>query len=168
MDLEQFIAEHQGALFAFLYRMVGEQDLAEDLMQETFARALQAAKRYRPQGKVSTWLFAIAANLVRDRWRRKQVRGPEISLDDMPLESPDSTEEQVLRGIGMERVREALLELPIEQRSAILLRYYHDLTYAEIAQALCCPLGTVRSRIHNGLVRLKRLLTEEVARHASD
>lgn len=168
VDLEQLIAEHQGALFAFLYRMVGDKDLAEDLMQETFARALQAAKRYRPQGKVSTWLFAIAANLVRDRWRRQQVRGPSVALDDLTLASPDSTEEQVLQGMGREQVREALLHLSLEQRSAILLRYYHDLSYAEIAQALAIPLGTVRSRIHNGLARLKRLLTEEVAHHAGD
>ncbi|HEY8346815.1 MAG TPA: RNA polymerase sigma factor [Symbiobacteriaceae bacterium] len=102
MDLEQFIAQHQGALFAFLYRMVGDQDLAEELMQVPFVRALQAAGRYRPQGKVST---------------------------------SDNTEEKVLLGIDVKRVRKALLELPFEQRSAIMLRYYHDLTYAEIAEA---------------------------------
>ncbi|MGE5675154.1 MAG: RNA polymerase sigma factor, partial [Mycobacterium leprae] len=71
MDLESVIAENQGSLFAFLYRMCGDGALAEELMQEAFVRALQAAKRYRPQGRVSTWLFAIAANLLRDHWRRK-------------------------------------------------------------------------------------------------
>lgn len=162
--MEQLVAAHQGSLFAFLYRMVGEPATAEDLMQETFVRALQASRRYRPEGRISTWLFSIAANLVRDRWRRRARRGEELPLDHLPLEAPDSTEEQALRGIDHERVREALLCLPLEQRLALILRYYQDLSYEEIAQALAIPVGTVRSRIHNGLARLKRLLAQEVVR----
>lgn len=161
-NLAGLIAAHQGSLFAFLYRMCGDADLAEELMQETFVRALRAAERYRPQVRVSTWLFSIAANLVRDRWRRRARRGEELPLQELPLASPDSTEAQVLQGISHERVREALLRLPLEHRSALVLRYYHDLSYEEIAIALACPVGTVRSRIHNGLKRLRTLLAAEV------
>lgn len=157
-ELETLVARHQGPLFAFLYRMCGDSDLAEELTQETFVRALQASKRYQPRGRVSTWLFAIAANLLRDRWRRRRRWGIFATLDDLSLTASDSTEEQALRSIGGETVREALLQLPVEQRAALVLRYYHDLSYEEIAGALACPIGTVRSRIHNGLERLKRLL----------
>lgn len=163
-DLEQLIAEHQGALFAFVYRMCGDVDLSEELTQETFVRALTAAKRYRPQAKVSTWLFSIAANLLRDRWRRRARWGDEVPIEDWNASAPDSTEGAVLRELDDEELRLALLRLPEEQRLALTLRYYHDLSYEEIAQTLTCPIGTVRSRIHNGLARLKRLLTE-VADH---
>lgn len=164
-NLEDLVASHQGSLFAFLYRMCGEADLAEELMQETFVRALQAAKRYRPEAAISTWLFSIAANLMRDRWRRQGRRGFDLPLTEAETDSvaAESTEELALRQIGYEQVRAALLQLSFEHRSALLLRYYHDLSYEEIAQVLACPIGTVRSRIHNGLARLKRILAAEVA-----
>lgn len=162
-NLEDLVASHQGSLFAFLYRMCGEADLAEEMMQETFVRALQAAKRYRPEAAISTWLFRIAANLLRDRWRRQGRRGPDLPLEEADSVAAESTEEHALREIGYEQVRAALLQLSFEHRSALLLRYYHDLSYEEIAQVLACPIGTVRSRIHNGLARLKRILAAEVA-----
>jgi RNA polymerase sigma-70 factor (ECF subfamily) len=161
-NLEDLVANHQGSLFAFLYRMCGDADLAEELMQETFVRALQAAKRYRPTAAISTWLFSIAANLIRDRWRRQARRSQELPLEELALPGPGTTEDQALRHMGFEEVREALVQLPLEQRSALILRYYHDLSYEEIAQVLACPIGTVRSRIHNGLARLKRVLAAEV------
>lgn len=164
-NLEQLVAEHQGSLFAFLYRMCGEAELAEELMQETFVRALRAAKRYRPEGKLSTWLFSIAANLLRDWWRRQARRGVHLPLDDAPglPGGGPGTEEIALGRLEQGQVRMALLALPLEQRSALVLRYYHDLSYEEIAGVLAVPIGTVRSRIHNGLARLKRLLIEEVS-----
>ncbi len=161
-NLEDLVANHQGSLFAFLYRMCGDADLAEELMQETFVRALQAAKRYRPEASVATWLFRIAANLVRDRWRRQARRGLDLPLDETVDVWTDAAEDDALRRIHLDEVREALVALPVEQRSALVLRYFHDLTYEEIAQVLVCPIGTVRSRIHNGLARLKRSLLTEV------
>ncbi|MFO7172742.1 MAG: RNA polymerase sigma factor [Bacillota bacterium] len=162
-NLAEFIARHQDSLFAFLYRMCGDRDLAEELMQETFVRALRAAARYRPEGSVQNWLFRIAANLVRDRWRRRARQGEAVGLEDLPLVAPEATEERALAGVAAGEVRRALLSLPLEQRSALILRYYHDLSYEEIAEVLACPIGTVRSRIHNGLERLRRLLAPEAA-----
>ncbi|HLO03904.1 MAG TPA: sigma-70 family RNA polymerase sigma factor [Symbiobacteriaceae bacterium] len=156
--LEDLVVHHQEPLFAFLYRMCGETNLAEELMQETFVRAFEAAKRYRPEAAIRTWLFSIAANLVRDRWRRRARRGEDLPLDDLVIASPATAEEDALRLISYEAVRSALPLLPVEQRTALILRYYHDLSYDEIAHVLACPIGTVRSRIHNGLARLKRLL----------
>lgn len=162
-ELAGLIVSHQANLYAFLYRMCGDADTAEDLMQETFVRALRASHRYRPTARVSTWLFSIAANILRDRWRRQAVRGAPVPLDDLALAAPETTEEQALAGISHERVRAALVRLPLEQRSAVVLRYYHDLSYEEIAQALACPIGTVRSRLHGGMARLRSMLAEEVA-----
>lgn len=160
-DLGELIAEHQGALYAFLLRMCGDPHQAEDLVQETFVRALRASARYKPQASVRTWLFSIAANLARDRWRRQTVR-KEVALTEYITMAADSPEEAVFRRLGNRRVRLAILELPIEQRSAVVLRYLHDLSYQEIAEVLVCPIGTVRSRIHNGMTRLRQLLEAEV------
>lgn len=153
MDLRELLAGHHANVFAFLYRLCGDANLAEDLAQETFVRALRALERYQPHGKVSTWLFSIAANAARDHWRRHR-RHPEVPYEDAVLhaDAADLSE-------GMQ-VREALLSLPLEQRTVLILRYYHDLSYAEIAEALVIPVGTVRSRIHNGLERLKGQLLE--------
>jgi RNA polymerase sigma-70 factor (ECF subfamily) len=163
VDLEQLVTEYQDSLYAYLYRLCGDTGQAEELMQETFLRAIHAAKRYRPEASVKTWLFAIATNIVRDQWRRQKRRGLTLPLDEWFSEAPDATDEQALLGLEHEQVRDALLRLPLEQRSAILLRYFHDLSYEEIAHTLSVPIGTVRSRIHNGLIRLKRMLMAEVA-----
>lgn len=162
MDLQGMIAQHHGSLFAFLYRMTGDPALSEELGQEVFLRAARAGERYRPVGKLSTWLFTIAANLVRDEFRRAQRAPLPLELDATGPPTP-SAEEVALAGEEVAQLRQAILALPLEYRSALVLRYYHDLSYAEIAQALGCPVGTVRSRLHNGIERLKSLMQEEVA-----
>lgn len=162
MDLQGLIAQHHGSLFAFLYRMTGDPALSEELQQEVFLRAIRAGERYRPQGKLSTWLFAIAANLVRDEFRRRRASPLPLDLEATGPPAP-SAEEVALAGEEVAQLRQALLALPLEYRSALLLRYYHDLSYVEIAQALAIPVGTVRSRLHNGIERLKRLMGQEVA-----
>jgi RNA polymerase sigma-70 factor (ECF subfamily) len=167
LDVRTLLAGHHANVFAFLYRMCGDAHLAEDLMQETFVRALRAADRYEQRARVSTWLYAIAANVARDHWRRQQRR-PEVPLDAAALRSgggPDpGPEEGALAAAVAADVRAGLLTLPVEQRTALVLRYYHDLTYADIAEVEHVPLGTVRSRIHNGLERLKTQLAGEVER----
>lgn len=168
MDLERLAIDHQGPLFAFIFRLCGSADLAEELVQETFVRALQASERYRPEASVRTWLFSIAANLVRGRWRRQARWGEPLPLDELALESAHDTERQALTSVQSEQVRAAILHLPLEQRAALILRYFHGLTYLEVAQALACPIGTVRSRIHNGLIRLRTLLNVEVNCHEGD
>jgi RNA polymerase sigma-70 factor (ECF subfamily) len=168
LEIASLVAGHQTNLFAFLYHMCGDAGLAEELTQEVFVRALRAAERYQPQGKLSTWLFSIAANVMRDHWRR-QGRRQEFGPDELGLTpAAAAAEDEALALVQVQEVREALLHLPMEQRTALILRYFHDLSYAEIAEAMVCPVGTVRSRIHNGLVRLKMLLTEEVRRREGD
>lgn len=161
-DLESFIATHQSDLFAFLFRMCGDGALAEELMQETFVRAFKAARHFTPkEASVKTWVYSIAVNLMRDHWRRK-ARRKEVPLHEGTLPSIPPVDAEALDLVLAAQVRAALLELPFEQREAIVLYYYHDLTYAEIAEAVKCPIGTVRSRLHYGLARLKKLLAKEL------
>ncbi len=161
MDLGELVSLHQASLFAFLFRMSGDRTVAEDLMQETFVRALRASATYRPEGKVSAWLFSIAANLCKDYWRRQAKRECAPLCDDS-LERASggapSPEDRLMQKTDALLVRRALLQLPVEQRSPLVLFYYHDMSYKEIAECLVLPVGTVRSRIHCGKERLKSLL----------
>ena len=158
MDLAEFVASHQTSLYAFLYRMTGDPYVAEDLMQETFVRALRASKSYKPQGRLTSWLFSIAVNLVNDHWRKQKSR-PSVPFDvGGDQTSKGSAEDEALARSEVESLRSALLNLPFEQRAPLVLFYYHDLSYEEIAKCLVIPVGTVRSRIHNGKIQIRSLL----------
>ncbi len=157
MDLEELVRDHQSSLYAFLFRMTGDHYLAEDLMQDTFVRALRASKGYRPRGRFSAWLFSIAVNLARDHWRKVHSRGSTLPVPGGNA-GANPVQDLVEMSAGVERLRKALLTLPFDQRAPLILFYYHDVTYEDIAKCLVIPVGTVRSRIHNAKARLGRIL----------
>ena len=150
----------EGAVFAFLYRMVGSREDAQDLGQETFIRVYREARRYRPSGKFRSWLFRIAGNLARDRLRRRRIISwvpfiPGAHEGSSEAEGPDA---------GIERdemaaeVRRALAKLPDRQREAIVLRSYEELSYREIAAAMSVTLPAVESLLQRGMAALRREL----------
>ena len=145
--LEELLRRFQRPLAAFLRRRTAGRDV-EDLFQETWLRVVRSGARFDRTRRFSTWLFQIAANLCRDWWRRNQRL------------SSEPTEETVDPGRSAERTVDRLTAdnllalLPDEQREVLILRYYHDMSEAEIADILGCPRGTVKSRAHNALARL--------------
>ncbi len=150
--LRELCRRYEKPLYQFLVRHTGGRD-ADDLYQETWLRVVRAAGRFDPARRFSTWLFQIAVNLCRD-WRR---RAPPEPVDP-------ATVELVAGGPGSAAATEAALDvrrllaaLPEAQRSAVLLRYYHDLSEAEVADILGCPRGTVKSRLHHAMARLLEL-----------
>ena len=139
-------------LAAMLQRALGPD--AEDVFQETWIRVVRSAHRYDPEQRFGAWLFAIAWNLVRDRWSRHVVAG---DADLEAMASPErSPEEQAVESDRAERVRDVVARLPERLAQAILLRYFEELSEKEVAERLGIPVGTVKSRIHHGL----RLLRE--------
>ncbi|MHC4591133.1 MAG: RNA polymerase sigma factor [Planctomycetota bacterium] len=144
-------------------RMTGDEHRAEDLTQETFARAFAQRETFRREARMSTFLWRIALNLCSDE-RRATARRAERSLDDGPGEcnepramapAPHALAAQRERA-GM--VREALAQLPEYYRSVVVLRHYEGLKFREIAHVLNIPEGTVKSRMAEALNRLARLL----------
>jgi RNA polymerase sigma-70 factor (ECF subfamily) len=146
---------------------------AEDLCQETFLKVVRAKKKYRPTAKFKTWLFQIALNVCRDRIRRMEFRS-HLSLNSSDL-SGDGRESQRRESIcdsstdpaervgtnEMKRlVQEALAALPQDQRTVILLKKYHALTFCEIAEIMQCPLGTVKSLNYRGHGKLLKSLSK--------
>ncbi len=150
-------------------RTVRDLTEAEDLAQNVFVQVYKSAHRYKSSAKFSTWLFTIARNLCLNEIRRRS-RHPAESLDashsehdeETPHQFPDkqavAAPERLLQGELMEKVEQALAELPENQRTAILLCRQEDMSYEEIAEVLGCSLSATKSLIHRGRETLKARL----------
>ncbi len=162
--LAPLVARHHRPLLGYLYHLVGgDRALADDLTQETFARLLRPAT-YQPGRPFKPWLYAIATNLARDHFRSAAIARTTTGSDASMLERHDPApgpEEWVLATEQRQLVGTALSRLGPEYRAALLLRFYHDLSLREIADALGVPLGTVKSRLSVGTHRLRDLLAAE-------
>ena len=155
----------QAHLVAAALHGIGREEDARDVCQETFLRAFRALPGFKGQAKFSSWIYRIALNLCRD-WIRRQRRAPvmqmpegvdpgELVADQGPVES---IEDLVGRRQLTEVVEEAMALLPEEQRTAIILKEYHGMTFQEIADLQGCPLSTVKTRLYQGLTVLRRHL----------
>jgi RNA polymerase sigma factor (sigma-70 family) len=154
-DFESLYAAEAPGLFAFLAYRTGDRALAEDLMADTFERALRSRHRYDPQrGSERTWLYAIALNLLRDGARRAEAqrRAFERFVRHQPQDEALAGAER--RG----DLQRALVSLSDEQREAIALRFGADLTVPEIASLMGLPVTTVEGRVYGAL----RLLRERL------
>lgn len=152
---------HARAVYSLAVRILRSQSDAEDIVQEVFVQAWRNATRYdASRGTVAGWLLMQAKSRAIDRLRARRAR-PEQTDDSQRPEPADATagpDIQVVRGEQAERVREALEQLPRLQRTAVELAYYEGLTHAEIAEQLEQPLGTVKTRIRQGLLKLRQAL----------
>ena len=151
--------------FGLAYRVVGERGGAEDVVQEAFLSVWRHAARYRPErGGARSWLLAIVHNAAIDRRRGRFKRElSDVELDSVAFALETDAEDTfvvVAAGIRAEQVREALTALPLEQRQAIELAYFGGLTHQEIAERTGTPLGTVKSRMRLGLLKLRTLLAD--------
>ncbi len=157
------VSRYEHGLYNYLVRMVQDEALAADLMQETWLRVFQHAARYDVTRKLNTWLFTIASHCCLDalRMRRRlnqsaqQVRHAEADR----AQGPSDPHDQILAQERLAAVRRAFQTLPEQQRSVFLLRYYHGQSYQEISAILQCPLGTVKSRLHRVVQHLQQTLS---------
>ncbi|HEU4588068.1 MAG TPA: sigma-70 family RNA polymerase sigma factor [Gemmatimonadales bacterium] len=168
----ELIRRYERPIFSLLVRMVRDRELAEDLAQETFIKALNAIESYRPEFKFSSWIFKIANNSAIDHLRRREL--DTLSLEGSPhAETPEAIEATALqigdrqespldevaaRELGGQ-IEAAIAQLRPEYRSCILLRHVEGRAYEEIAQMLNLPLGTVKTYIHRARNELRQLLS---------
>ena len=166
-SFNELILRWERPIYALAYRTIGREEDARDVCQETFLRAFRALPGFRGQAKFSSWLYRIALNLCRD-WIRRERRAPIVQppedVDVMELaaasEPSESIEDLVARKDLSRAVERAMALLPDEQRTAIVLKEYHGLTFQEIAELLGCPLSTVKTRLYQGLTVLRRELAK--------
>jgi RNA polymerase sigma-70 factor (ECF subfamily) len=169
-SFNQLILRWERPIYALAYRTIGREEDARDVCQETFLRAFRALPGFRGQAKFSSWLYRIALNLCRDWVRRERRTGFVQAPEDVDLaeliaaaEPSESIEDLVARKDQVRVVERAMALLPEDQRTAIVLKEYHGLTFQEIADLLGCPLSTVKTRLYQGLSTLRRELAKTEA-----
>lgn len=150
---------HKARLYGFLFHLAGDRALAEDLLGETFLRVYESRSRYRIGSGFTPWLFTIARNLAIRELRRKGVsqRAQQRLHRDLEQEPPTWNPE---REEQCRQVQQALLALPEEQRSAIVLKEYAGLSYREIGQVLRCSEEAARARTYRARNTLREALRE--------
>lgn len=164
----KIVRRYQGRLYNFVFRFVGDRETAEDIVQEAFLRAFGKREEYRAIANFSTWLFTIAGNLAKSELRRRK-RWRLFSLDrdeesdtgmDLPNESmrPDRMAESALSDV---EIQSAIASLPDNYRQVILLRDVEGMSYYEISEIVKCPVGTVKSRVNRGRLKLQQKLKNE-------
>jgi len=167
-SFNQLILRWERPIYALAYRVIGREEDARDVCQETFLRAYRSLAGFKGEAKFSSWLYRIALNLCRD-WIRRQRRTPVSQFpEDMDIleaaaakEPTESIEDLVARRELSAVVEEAMALLPEEQRTAIILKEYHGMTFQEIADLQGCPLSTVKTRLYQGLSVLRRQLQRQ-------
>jgi RNA polymerase sigma-70 factor (ECF subfamily) len=161
--------EYLDGLYSYAMALSRNHAAAEDLVQETYVRAIQATDRLRLGSNMHGWLFTILRNVWLNQLRKSR-NGPQLveieadngAANDIAEQSKDSHHRYVSK-IEAEQVRAAIDELPVTFREIILLREYEDLSYQEIASAMNCPVGTVMSRLARARAKLRELLSKGAA-----
>ena len=154
---------HRGPVVHFLYRMVQNQAVSEELAQEVFLRVYRSRTTYEPTAKFTTWLFRIAThvalNSIRDRKKEKGHESlDEEVLDGMARQVADrqhTVEQEMVREAKLREVRQAIETLPAKQRAAVLMHKYEGLDYAQIAGVLSCSESAVKSLLFRAYESLR-------------
>lgn len=162
----KLVQAYQVPVYNLAYRMLGDRHEAEEAAQETFLRAYTRLSTYNPQHKFSTWILSIASHYCIDQLRRRRFTW--LSLDgDKPLDwlgsDSEGPDEAVLRSERAAMVRALLLNLAPGYRAPLILRYWYDLSYQEIAQVLDLSEPAVKSRLHRARQQLADLITRQQA-----
>ena len=153
---------HQEPVFRLSYLLLGDADEAEDNAQETFIRAYRSLGSYNPSRALRPWLLSIAGNLARNR--RRSLGRYIHALQRLGQSDPSpavSTEEHTLKRSRSETLWQAVKQLPDDHQQVIYLRYFLEMSVEETAQALGTQSGTVKSRLHRALDRLKRVINSD-------
>jgi RNA polymerase sigma-70 factor (ECF subfamily) len=164
------LEKHRRPVIHFLYRMVQNQAVSEELAQEVFLRVYKARLSYEPTAKFTTWLFRIASHLainwLRDRRNeRSQDSLDQATSDGLQVQVPDNSptrEEELIRQARLAEVRRAIEALPAKQRAAVMMHKYQEMGYAQIAKALNCSESAVKSLLFRAYETLRARLAHMV------
>src|SRR5277367_4928415 len=167
VSFRTLLEKHRNPVIHFLFRMVQDQSVAEELAQEVFLRVFRSRASYEPTAKFTTWLFRIATHLALN-WLRdeKSERGQE-RLDDVSSDSPalqvsdrkPTVEQQLVYEVKLDEVRRAISILPEKQRAAVLMHKYEEMEYSQIAKVLSCSESAVKSLLFSAYETLRARLS---------
>jgi len=163
----RLIDNYKNMVYNLAYRMSNNSQEAEDISQEAFLRAYQSLAHFNPSYKFSTWIYQITLNIIRDRFKKKELNY--VSLD-APVETDDSefyhqpadftnNPEQIMaQKEDAQAIQQAIYSLPLKYREVLVLRHLQDLSYIEISNILKLPSGTVKIRLYRAREQLRKIL----------
>ncbi len=161
-EFEQLVKMHSGEIFAYLWRLLQDNDDAEDCLQDTFLRAYRAYARLPDDANCRAWLYKIASNVAKDQFKRRgrQNHNPLDEENDAPTRDAPVAD-QVEERLTLKEVHAAVDALPAKQRAALMLRKYQELSYGEIAETLDISEEAARANVYQGLKALRVRLSVE-------
>ena len=160
----RLVDRYKGPVYNLALRMTGSGQDAEDLAQEIFLKAFLGLGRFDPERRFFPWLFTVAVNTVRNHLKKPPaltVRS-DAGGQDLPAGVQSNPQKRLEDKQRREQFAQALQQLPFEQREAVVLRYYQDLRFDEIAAVCEVPVSTAKMRVYRGLQRLATILDEKV------
>jgi len=164
--LDQLYERYHRLIFSIAINSIGDHALAEEITLDIFTRVWQKANQYRPEkAQVSTWLVSMTRNRCIDMLRRQRARREHQRVDWAEVQSvPGKANPEASAALRMQkqRVREAVHQLPSDQREALALAFFKGYTHREVAEQLELPLGTVKTRIRLAMKKLRDALSEEL------
>ncbi len=171
---EKIVRRYGPALLGYIIKMSGSREKAEDYFQQTFMKVYEKANTFR-QGNFKSWLFTIATNVVMDGFRRQKIE-PALSLNEMietknsnggelgaivTADNSNNPSEKAAKAEMAEKLREAIVSLPAGQRAALVLSYYQQMSYSQVAKVLGCSIGTIKKQMYRALKTLADKLPEQ-------
>ena len=168
-SLEVLICRHKSRIFSYILLIVKNQELAEDVFQETFIKVIRSLKRgkYIENGKFVSWVLRISHNLIIDHFRKEKLKGV-ISNDDSSIDifnsqkfSEDTVEDQMVNKQILSEVKELIQELPEDQQQVIYMRHYMELSFKEIAEQTGVSINTALGRMRYALINLRKLIEQK-------
>jgi RNA polymerase sigma-70 factor (ECF subfamily) len=158
------IDAYKGAIFNLAFRMTDSYQDADDLSQETFTKAYRNLRQFDPQKRFFTWIFTIGLNLIRNHLKK---HGREMTRENAARSSPEAgidqgvqTERNIMQAQEISRLDICLQKLPADLREAVVLRFYQDLSFEEIATISDASLSAVKMRVYRGLEQLQQLMNK--------
>lgn len=159
---QELVERYQGAVYNLAYRMLGAPEEAEDAAQEIFVRIYRQLARYDRSRKFSTWVLAIATNYCIDQLRRRRLQlVPLENIIPWAKAREAGPEREALDREASDELQTLLRRLPEKYRAVLILRYWEELSCAEIGEVLQVPEGTVKTQLHRARKALERLMTEQ-------
>lgn len=168
-SLEILIHRHKSRIFSYIMLIVKNQELAEDIFQETFIKVIRSLKRgkYVENGKFVSWVLRIAHNLIIDHFRKEKLQAT-ISNDSLEVDlfnsrkfSDRTIEEEMVNNQIMKEVRELIKELPEDQQQVVYMRHYMDMSFKEIAEQTDVSINTALGRMRYALINLRKIIKEK-------
>jgi RNA polymerase sigma-70 factor (ECF subfamily) len=159
------VIEHMDTLYGYAMVLTRNRSDAEDLVQETYVRAIRAMRHLRAGSNIKGWLLVILRNIWLNQLRKQRTTPKTVEIDvhdiaaNVVVETSKGPHALYMSKLECEQVREAIQHLPVDFREVILLREYEELSYQEIASVLGCPIGTVMSRLARARSKLRPLLS---------